>query len=404
MENQIRSRALRLLVVEDEPDIRSNLHDILQMDGHLVQFAASAEEVANHDDLAGFGVILLDRKLPDGNGDELLPFIRETAPETEVILITGYADLEGTITALRHRAADFLLKPIDPEMLRSRLNQIAGQHRMREELREAQRKLIQSERLAAIGQTIASLTHEARNELNVLRMGLNLLPEILDNWGEALSIIGHLTESEGRLTRLFEDVRGFAAPIQLHVTDCALSGLWRKAWSSLEPIWKNRDVSFEEEIGDVNLTLQVDAFRMEQVFRNLFENSLAACADPVAIHVSCTLPIGKDEALSIAVRDNGPGLSPEQRQKVFDAFFTTKSSGTGLGMAIVKRIIEAHGGTISVGTEAFAGAEFIIALPAADRTAFSEARSSGTHHATNPHSAISQSLQLDARSRHLLRQ
>ena len=57
--------------------------------------------MVNHDDLAGFGVILLDRKLPDGNGDELLPFIRETAPETEVILITGYADLPQPATPRR---------------------------------------------------------------------------------------------------------------------------------------------------------------------------------------------------------------------------------------------------------------------------------------------------------------
>jgi len=68
-------------------------------------------------------------------------------------------------------------------------------------------------------------------------------------------------------------------------------------------------------------------------------------------------------ALRIAVRDNGPGLSPEQRQRIFDPFFTTKTKGTGLGMAIAKRIIDAHGGRIAVGNVAGPGAEILLTLP-----------------------------------------
>ena len=363
MRNESASTALRVLVVEDDLAVQANLRDTLEMDDHDVELATSVCEVAAHKDLTSFGAILLDRKLPDGNGHNLLPYIREVAPETAVILVTGYADLEGTVTAVRYGAADFLLKPIEPDVLRSRLGRIRDQRRMRDELAEAQRKLIQSERLAAIGQTIAVLSHEARNELSGLKMGLSLLPQILDDRDEALEIIGYMTENEDRLRRLFEDVQGFAAPIQLERAVCDVAKIWRKAWSSLKPIWKNRDVSFDEEIGDVNLTLPVDAFRLEQVFRNLFENSLAACADPVAISVACSSAIGKEPSISLTVRDNGPGLTKEQEQKVFDAFFTTKTTGTGLGMSIVKRIIEAHGGTITVGKEAIQGAEFVITLP-----------------------------------------
>jgi signal transduction histidine kinase len=365
MRNQSNSPPLRVLVVEDDLDVRSNLQDILELDGHRVAIATSVREAAADEDLSDYAVILLDRRLPDGNGDDLLPFIREAAPETAVILITGHANLDVAITALRHGAVDFLLKPIEPEMLRSRLKCIAEQLRMRDELAAAQRKLVQSERLAAIGQTLAVLSHEARNELNGLRMGLTLLPEILEDREQALEIIGHLTKNEDRLHRLFEDVRGFAAPVQLDRTDCDVREVWRKAWSSLEPAWKNRDVSFEEENGDTSNALSGDAFRLEQVFRNLFENSLAACADPVVIGISCAQAGGQSGVVSLAVRDNGSGLTEEQEEKVFDAFFTTKSSGTGLGMAIVKRIIEAHGGTICVGDSQLRGAEFIIALPLA---------------------------------------
>jgi signal transduction histidine kinase len=237
---------------------------------------------------------------------------------------------------------------------------------MRKKLAEAQCKLVQSERLALIGEAIAAISHEARNELSGLSTGLALLPMILDDRDTVVEVIGHLRASEGRLHRLFEDVRSFAAPVQLQRAICDVNDLWRRAWSSLKPAWEKRDVSFGEELNGMPLELMGDAFRLEQVFRNLFENSLAACADPVAISISCSEAMGKKGWISLAVRDNGPGLNTEQKQKVFDAFFTTKASGTGLGMAIAKRIVEAHGGTITVGEEAIHGAEFVLALPMAD--------------------------------------
>src|SRR5690606_2898787 len=116
-------------------------------------------------------------------------------------------------------------------------------------------------------------------------------------------------------------------------------------------------------------------------FRNLFENSLAACQDPVHIEVACRPvedeceePAG-DEAsesdasprvhswIEVRVKDNGPGLSPRACREVFEPFFTTKTKGTGLGMAIAQRVLTAHGGSISVGQVGQGGAEFVLKLP-----------------------------------------
>jgi signal transduction histidine kinase len=103
---------------------------------------------------------------------------------------------------------------------------------------------------------------------------------------------------------------------------------------------------------------------LQQVFRNVLENALAACKDPVEITIVCATTTwhGKP-ALRIAVRDNGPGLNAEQCQRIFEPFFTTKTKGTGLGMAIAKRIVEAHGGSIAVGAGGLGGAEILISLP-----------------------------------------
>ena len=113
---------------------------------------------------------------------------------------------------------------------------------------------------------------------------------------------------------------------------------------------------------------QVDEFRVEQVFRNLLENSLAACTDPVNIDILCDeTEIDRTPAVLITYRDNGPGLSAEQKRRIFEPFFTTKSKGTGLGMAIAKRILEAHGAQVRVGHDCRTGAEFRIVLPRESR-------------------------------------
>ena len=114
--------------------------------------------------------------------------------------------------------------------------------------------------------------------------------------------------------------------------------------------------------GDMNLKL--DVLRIEQVFLNLFENSLAASVDPVRIWVDCVRE--QDNELRITIRDNGPGLSIEQRERVFEPFYTTKSTGTGLGMSIVQRIVQAHHRRIEVSEPPRSGAAvFTIHLPSA---------------------------------------
>ena len=110
----------------------------------------------------------------------------------------------------------------------------------------------------------------------------------------------------------------------------------------------------------------IDPFRIGQVFRNLFENSLAARHESVEVEVEVhcgSTAIDGAPGLRVAVRDNGPGLGPEQRQRIFEPFYTTKPRGTGLGMAIGKRIVDAHGGRIAVADGRNPGEEILIILP-----------------------------------------
>ena len=105
----------QILAIEDDRAALANLRDILEMDGHRVIGAGTLKEAVDGHAWADYSVILLDRRLPDGTADAILPHIQAAAPNTAVVtIITGYADLDGTIAALRFGAADYLLKPINP--------------------------------------------------------------------------------------------------------------------------------------------------------------------------------------------------------------------------------------------------------------------------------------------------
>jgi signal transduction histidine kinase len=165
------------------------------------------------------------------------------------------------------------------------------------------------------------------------------------------------------LHRLFQDVSEYAAPILLELEQCDLGHTLRSAWNNLETQRVNRNARLIMETNGVNLECRADGFRLEQVFRNLLENAMAACKDPVELTAHWfDAHLGGQPAVRFVFRDNGPGLSIEVREKIFEPFFTTKSKGTGLGMAIAKRIVESHGGRI-VAANGQTGAEFITTLP-----------------------------------------
>lgn len=140
---------LSILVIEDSADTQANVKDILELDGHSAIAALSCAEALSRDDWSSISAILLDRKLPDGTAEEMLPRLRELAPHAPVVIATGFPDVQGAINALREGAYDYLLKPIDPEDLRATLRRIAERKRAEDALHE------HKERLQAILSTAA---------------------------------------------------------------------------------------------------------------------------------------------------------------------------------------------------------------------------------------------------------
>ncbi|MEQ9407405.1 MAG: PAS domain S-box protein [Fuerstiella sp.] len=232
------------------------------------------------------------------------------------------------------------------------------------EQRQAQEKLMQSERLAAIGQMVTGLAHESRNALQRAQACLDMLALDLEDQPEQLELTTKMYRALTDLHRHYEEVRNYAAPINLEYCLVDLARLWGTIWRDLESVRFGRAFQLIEPDTDLNLQCHIDEHRIEQVFRNVMENAIAACSDPGCLTIACeTLVQSGVEYIEISFRDNGPGFDAETAAQVFQPFFTTKQKGTGLGMAIAQRIVEAHGGQIALGLDTEQGGEVRILLP-----------------------------------------
>ncbi|NNJ25908.1 Adaptive-response sensory-kinase SasA [Planctomycetes bacterium LzC2] len=226
------------------------------------------------------------------------------------------------------------------------------------ELRRAQDRALRSERLAAIGETVAGLAHEGRNALQRARAGLDVVA--LDVPENRLPTLGKVAAALTDLTRLYEEVREYAAPVRLETGPLDLREVWRRAWRSAVEGENAVDSVRLEDGGAAGVSLVGDRLRLEQVFRNLFENAIAVSPPGGAVKVDTE---SSADSVAVRVTDEGPGLTEEQRTRAFEAFFTTKQRGAGLGLAISSRLSEAHGGALHAGRAPGGGAAFTLTLP-----------------------------------------
>ena len=330
---------------------------VLDHDGRVVRVNPFLEQVAGYRPSEVGQADWFGRFVPGRDRPRALATFQRAIRDTEGLEIThAIEDRDG-----REREINWALRSLDQGPDGSS-GVLAIGHDITE-LKEAQRRALQVERLAAIGQMVTGLAHESRNALQRSQACLEMLAFRLEERPDALDLVAGVQDAQDDLARLYEEVRTYAAPILLERRPCSLRDVLREAWARLEVSRKGRDAQIRET-GDGDPRCEGDSHRLGQVFRNILDNSLDACDDPVRVEVSWEdADLAGKPAVRVALRDHGPGLSAEQRKNLFEPFYTTKTQGTGLGMPIVRRIVEAHGGQINIGTPDGPGAEIVILLP-----------------------------------------
>jgi PAS domain S-box-containing protein len=235
-----------------------------------------------------------------------------------------------------------------------------------------QQRLIQREKLASLGEMAAGVAHEIRNPLGGIKMATRLLASGELSGGRisqemAQSIVSGIAEIES----IIADLLDYARETRLDYQEYPLSVILGPVVTSAATEGEQRGVQVTASGFDEDVVAMVDGPRLRQVFANVMKNALEATERQPQGRVTVWLHQRHASAV-VEVADNGVGIDPEQRDKIFLPFFTTKPTGTGLGMAIVKKIMDLHSGEIEIDSRPGHGTTVrliipCVALPAASK-------------------------------------
>jgi signal transduction histidine kinase len=228
------------------------------------------------------------------------------------------------------------------------------------EQRELESQLNQAERLAALGQMVAGVSHEIRNPLGIIRSTAELLGGMPGSEDTQKRLSGVIIEESGRLDNIVTEFLDFARPQEPNFQECYLEEIINKNLLFLGPELDKRKISVHDNLSGRSLRLNADPQLLYRAFLNIFANAIQSMKNGGAVSVK--VGEGKNQYI-VEIEDTGCGIREEDLNKIFNPFFTNKDKGSGLGLSIVRKIIEGHNGTIRIESQEGSGTKVSIMLP-----------------------------------------
>jgi signal transduction histidine kinase len=393
----------RILLVDDHEENLLALEAVLDSPHYELVRAESGRAALRAALQSDFAVILLDVAMPDMDGFETAALLRERdrSRRTPIIFLTANYRSEGHVfRGYSVGAVDYLLKPFSPDVLRSKVavfvelfEKSEALSRRTEQLQRAQRELEdrvreRTEALQIANQVerelrsqaeeanrlkdefLATLSHELRTPLNAILGWTHLLSLPSSDaamTGRAISVIRNNAIAQSQIIEDILDVsRIISGKLRLRIMSASAKDIVEAAIDAVLPAADAKGITIERELRDIG-TIEVDRDRLQQVCWNLMSNAVKFT--PKGGRVSVRL-FDRGDELVLVVADTGIGIAPEFVPLLFDRFTQADGSakrrhgGLGLGMAIVRHLVELHGGTVKGESEGQnRGATFTVVLP-----------------------------------------
>ena len=375
-----------VLVVDDEPSIRLTMGEFLKRAGYSVSTAADYESAALHN-TENFDVAVIDINLPGKSGVQLLQKICAADVYVPVIMITGEPNLSVIPEIVRAGAYDFIAKPILKDVLLTAVARAAEKKRLTDEKRrleeeiksyaeeletrvaertaelvETHQRLVHQERIAALGRAAAQVAHEVKNPLAGLLLYSLHLQSKAEKFSESeASLVNKIADTINQLIRRVEQILGFARPLSLSPRPGDLNRIVNDVLELLRPQLTANKVEVRMSPDRNRATVMIYEASMNGALLNLILNAIEAMPKGGTLSITTE---AVDETLRLEITDTGRGISEEEAKNIFEPFYTTKEQGLGLGMPYAKKIIEQHGGLISLRSQPGEGTTIYVTLPA----------------------------------------
>ncbi len=228
------------------------------------------------------------------------------------------------------------------------------------------------DRLAALGEMAAAIAHEVKNPLASIEVIAGVMKRQLADQPEAMESLNDIIKEAKMANAIVVEVLEFVRPIQLQVERASLAEILDDSITLAEGKMRRGSITIHTDIATDVPELDADEHQLRQLFSNLIANAFEALGGQGHVDIKATLLPAEEESaeggpespkVSVEIRDNGPGISAEDIERIFSPFFTTKPQGTGLGLAIVRKVVDAHDGRIDAVSAPGRGATFRVTLP-----------------------------------------
>ncbi len=357
----------RILIVDDEDLQRMTMKSRLQSAGYTVDTAAGGEEALRLMKDTRIDIVLLDIRMPGMDGIETLNMITRDFPQIEVVMMTGFADFITAVECLKSGARDYLVKPIHPTELVTRLNTLVRERELRSSLHEL-KKNYSTGMLYSILSPINSITtiidHVTKGRSGQVSKEQTYLLTYARNLGDrAVDMIKNLAAASGD-----SDSAGFI--VESKQTD--LAALIESVSLRYEILSRPKGLKIVKSFGKPLPYVSCDTEKIQQVFNNILDYSLEHSLSGGTISISVTkkqesAPLSNK--IMITIKDSGIGIPGNGLSKIFNdkkegqSDISADLKLTEIGLAVSKYLVEAHGGTIEVDSDAGSGNLFVITLP-----------------------------------------
>ena len=375
-----------VLLVDDEPSLRLTMGEFLKRADYTVLSAADYESAVMHT-ADVIDVAVIDINLPGKSGIELLKLLCCAEIYVPVIMITGEPNLSVIPEIVRAGAYDFIAKPIVKDVLLNAVGRAAEKKRLTDEKRrleqeiirhteelemrvaertaelvETHKRLVQQERIAALGRAAAQVAHEVKNPLaGLLLYSLHLKGKLGESSNSQALLVDKIVDTINHLTDRVERILGFARPLKLRRSSGNLNQIVNTVMELLQPQITANKIDVRLSLSEDTSPVMIDESSIRGALMNLILNAIEAM--PNGGRLSITTDQTED-MLRLEIVDTGRGITEEEAKNIFEAFYTTKEQGLGLGMPYAKKIIEQHGGTIAVASRPEEGTKLSVELPA----------------------------------------
>jgi signal transduction histidine kinase len=334
-----------ILIVDDEAPSRDLCRLFLETEGYRVDVSDRAEKALSLLSVKRFDLILTDLSMPDMDGVQLVKNVKYHHPASNVIIMTAFGSVASAVESMKAGAYDYIIKPFPRDLLLATVRRCLESHNLKREISKMQTELLKKERLAAVGAMAGAIAHRMRNPLNIIQMCAQYLEGNVSGNAEHLQILQAIQEKVKTLEQLTRDFVEYSRASRIRKSPESLEKLSDEVIKNVEARCKIQNVEIFRRYQPKLPVIHVDADLIREVMTNVIDNALEAMKGAGKIIV--VIEMDKSlKGLLIRVNNTGSVLAAELQDKIFEPFFTTKETGMGLGLAIVRQVVEGHGGRI----------------------------------------------------------